>query len=348
MPIVEQAQRAVGRYDLGGDAKICRQLEATHAAFQVRAGDRLYALRQFNPYMDAEALRTQFLLAGLMREAGLNTPLPVPTDGGEPFVEVEGRLWAVFPWCNGRPGASDCMADLFVLASVQGKWIECGELVRASRQWETIVRCAGRHRQRKSWAWVVPLDQVPRFAHEQMIVDRARAEAPEGPYREAFLHLACEVGDSVRGFDRLLERQRVRDLSHAVTHGDFWVSNVSISEDTAAVLDLDCYSFEPRVTDFARAANWYYRERSASENAQLFREFQAHAHLGGREIETLPLMMCTHDLFYCVARTLLFMEERESLTAQRRLIETIRAEARASERYERERDSVLHTFLADL
>ncbi len=343
----DQAQEAVARYGLCGGAGIVRQLDATHAAFQVKAGDRLYALRQFNAYTKAENLRTQFLLAELMQNAGLRTPLPVPAPDGEPFVEVQARLWSLFPWCHGRPGRAESIEDLAVLTSVQGAWVECCERLRSGSRWDDIVRSAEKSRQRKGWAWVVPLDQVPAFAREHAVIERARAEAPAGPHRTPFLQLLPEVEAAIDEFDGLLEEHGVCDLPHVVTHGDFWASNIRISGSEAVVLDLDCFSFEPRIADFARAANWYYRERSATENAHLFRRFQARARLGVEEAEALPLMMCAHDLYYAVGHVLLFLCEEEP-AAQSRLVRSIQSEARAAQRYRHGSASVLRMFLSSV
>ena len=348
MTLDRAAQKALKGYDLGGEAQILRPLEATHAAFQVRAGDRLYALRQFNPYMDAGDLRTQFLLAKLMRDAGLKTSVPIPARDGEIFVEVDYRLWALFPWCEGRPGQGDCVEDLGVLTSTQGIWIECGERLRSNPDWETIVCTARTFRHRKSWAWIVPLDQVPRFVDEHRIIQWAHgeaAEAPESPERNAFLDLLAEVYTKICEFEELLKEQGICELPHTVTHGDFWASNVILSHGEGVVLDLDCFSFEPRITDFARAANRYYQERSASENADLFRQFQERARLRMEEAGSLPLMMCAHDLYYAVGHVLLFLDEAGNPDGQRGMIEAIRSEMKAPERVQRERDSILRMFL---
>lgn len=353
MEINQQARKAVEKYDLGGSAEIVHQLEATHAAFQAKAGGRLYALRQFNSYMNEEDLRMQFRLTELMQDAGLKTPVPIRVRDGEVFVEVEHRLWALFPWCDGHFGRSDCIEDLSVLTSTQGAWVECCERLRPSPHWSKIVHSARKFRQRKSWAWVVPLDQVPRFAEEHKVIHRARCEAPEGPNREAFLNLLPEVYSGICKFEELLKQQGIHDLPHTVTHGDFWASNIIISDAEqaasslphreATVLDLDCYSFEPRITDFARAANWYYKERSESENAYLLKRFQKRARLSVEEIEALPLMMCAHDLYYAVGHVFLFLQEDRD--GQSQMIAAIQREMRAAERYQRERDTILRMFL---
>jgi len=298
--------------------------------------------------MDVEDLRIQFLLAKLVQEAGLKISVPIPTKDGEILVEVAYRLWALFPWCEGRPGQGDCVEDLGVLTSTQGAWIECGERLRSNPHWETIVHAAQRFRQRKSWAWIVPLDQVPRFVSEHRIIQWAHgeaAEAPESPERNMFLDLLPEVYAKICEFKELLKEQGIRELPHTVTHGDFWASNVILSDGEAVVLDLDCFSFEPRIADFARAANWYYRERSASENADLFRRFQERARLRMEEVKALPLMMCAHDLYYAVGHVLLFLDEEGNPDGQRGMIEAIQSEMKAPERFQHERDRILRLFL---
>jgi Ser/Thr protein kinase RdoA (MazF antagonist) len=197
---------------------------------------------------------------------------------------------------------------------------------------------------------------VPRFAEEHKLIHRARCEAPEGPNREVFLDLLPEVYSGIHKFEELLKQQGIHDLPHIVTHGDFWASNIIIISDSeqavsslphseATVLDLDCYSFEPRITDFARAANWYYKERSESENAYLLKRLQEKARLSAEEIEVLPLMMCAHDLYYAVGHVFLFLEE--GINGQRQMIAAIQREMRAAERYQRERDRILRMFLRD-
>lgn len=344
MTILGQAHDALARYNLGTGAEISRQLEATHAAFRVRASGRLYALRQFNAYVEPEDMQAQFALAEGMHEAGLRVSTPVPTTDGDPFAMVGERLWALFPWCDGRPGSADRLDDLTVLVSTQGAWVRCCEHLRSGSQWNTIVCRARKFRQRKSWAWVVPLDQVPRFAEEQRVIRRAQAKAPGNAGRRSLSSLLPELEPSIARVRDLFEEQSVSELPHMVTHGDFWASNICISDAGAVVLDLDCYSFEPRVTDFAKAANWYYRQQSPSENAALFRQFQAHAQLALEEAELLPLMMCAHDLYYAVSHVLMVLDEQDP-AARSRTTESIRSEMEAPRRYQRERDAILRMFV---
>jgi Ser/Thr protein kinase RdoA (MazF antagonist) len=321
-------------------------VEATHAAFRVRAGDASYLLRQFNPYLEVDDLRAQFRLAELMDASGLRTPRPIRTREREPFVAVQGRLWALFPWCEGRSGSGSSHADLMLLAAAQGAWIEQSQRLPESLHWDSIVCSAWKFRQRKSWAWVVPLDRVPQFATRHRVLETARRANLSGPHGEAFLPLLDQVEAGLHEFAELLAAQRVDALPHAITHGDFWASNLQIGEDGVNVLDLDCFTYEPRVTDFARAANWYHKQHTPPENAALFARFQGPARLTAEEREALPLMMCAHDLYYAVGHVLLFLEEQEA-TARSRLLDSITSEAQAARRYRREREAILSTFLSD-
>lgn len=344
MRLHQDAEEALGKYGIDGDVKIVQQLEATHAVFQVRAGKELSVLRQFNPYMRADDLRTQFLLAELMREGGLQISTPRAAADGEAFVEVGGRLWALFPWCEGRPGRGDCLEDLGVLAGLQGSWVASGERLRSNPHWSTVVSRAESFRQRKSWAWAVPLDRVGRFARQHKIIERGRAEVREGPHHATYLDLLTQVDTSVREFEGLLRQKRTQELPHTVTHGDFSVNNIRIWDDRSAVLDLDCFSFEPRTTDFARTANWCYGTVSGAEKARLLERFQLEARLSTDEVEALPLMMCAHDLYYAVGHVLLFLSEDDP-EEQRHLLTSIEKETKAPHRYRLERDSILGEFL---
>ena len=135
----------------------------------------------------------------------------------------------------------------------------------------------------------------------------------------------------------------MHDLPRTVTHGDFWASNICLSEDDLVVLDLDCFSLEPRVADFARAANWFHGDRTPQENASLLREFQSHARLSESELRALPLMMCAHDLYYAVGHVLLFLTE--DVGRQAHLIGRIECEMKAADRFEREGEEMLSVFL---
>ena len=121
-------------------------------------------------------------------------------------------------------------------------------------------------------------------------------------------------------------------------------NNIYKTDDAVLVLDMECYGFEPRITDFARTANWFYKKRTPTEKADLLRRFQQQAQLTVTEIEILPLMMCAHDLYYAVLHLFLFLVQDDDLAEQQRLIGAIQWEMRAAERFERERDTILRAY----
>ncbi len=290
-----EIEAVLAHYSVGVGSQQVRQIEATHRAFRVEVDGKPYALRQFNPYMACEDLATQLLLAHAMAEAGLSTPVPVPTDDRKPFVQLACRLWALFPWCDGRPGDPERFEDLMALVEAEAKWATCCGPVEHSPHWDAIVGTAKRLRRRKDWAWIVPLDQLPHFAQE-IAIPKVSDELPRGS-------TAGKLGEALPGLlwaaavlQELLVDQSVGELPHMVTHGDFWASNIVISGEGTHVLDLDCFSYEPRVADFARSAHWYHAERTPHENSRLMSRFRILTGLRDEEVQILPALIYAHDL----------------------------------------------------
>ncbi|UCH35913.1 MAG: phosphotransferase [Armatimonadota bacterium] len=308
------------------------------------ASGRAFALRQFNPCAHPDDLRAQFLLTELMCELGLRTPVPVAAKNGQLLVEVRERLWALFPWVEGRPGRAERAEDMAIMAAVQGDWVACADQLKSDERWPEIVACARKYRQRKPWAWVVPLDQVPSFARQQRVIERARTEGPLGINAAEFASLVSELERAITDFEDLLVSSGVREMPHTVTHGDLWPSNIVVDRQGAVVLDLDCYSLEPRVTDFARAASLFLQGRSGARNAHLFQRFQARARLSQREADVLPLMMCAFDLYHGASRLLLLLAEPK-LEDRARLVPVIRSDAQAAQRCVNEGDLLRQEFL---
>jgi Ser/Thr protein kinase RdoA (MazF antagonist) len=94
-----------------------------------------------------------------------------------------------------------------------------------------------------------------------------------------------------------------------------------------------CFSYEPRITDFARTANRYQRELNEADCALLFEQFQAKARLDREEVDALPLMMCAYDLYYAVMHILLFLEEEGNPEGQAQMIRAIEYEMKSTNLY---------------
>ena len=338
-----QATQALRGYDLGSSAELTRQLDGTHAAFQVAAGNRMFALRQYNPYMVPEHLSVQLRLVRLLADAGLPTITPTVARDGRYYSEAADRLWALFPWYPGRPGSAENIEDLRATASLQGTWVAACEALRASPCWENITQVAGAFRQRKDWAWVIPRDRIPGFFEEHRIAQLVRSRTPDGPLGQAFLGLIPRVEAGLGRFGEMLTKRGVHQMPHTVTHGDFGPMNIRLSDSGPVVLDLDCFSCEPRVTDFARNAGSYYSDWPPDDRQDLFWRFQERAQLSRDELEILPLMMCAENVYYAVGHLLLFV--MDSPEEQKRLLPQIRHEISALDRLPREEGCVLRSFL---
>lgn len=328
--------RVLKRYQLVG-AAISKQLEETHLSFQVKTNNKAFVLRQYNQYMHAEDLRVQFLFAKLLIEVGLKSLLPIPTVEGDPFAQVNKRLWSLFPWYEGRRGTENLQTNLEVLTSTQGMWIQCGEKLRSNENWSAITATAQQYRQRKSWAWVVPLDQIPQFVESHNIISRIHDRVKRSNYKREYVNrliaLLPEAESSIYAFGELIGEKGINDLPHIVTNDDFTLGNIHINDADSVVLDLDCFSYEPRISDFARTLNHYYRKLSESDHVHLLGQFQVNEQLGREEIETLLLMMCAYDLYYAIMHILLFLEEEGNPEGQQQMINAIENEIRSSDLY---------------
>ena len=334
-------QSVLDRYGLATRLRSVAELEATHTALRIDANGQSYALRQFNPFMTAADLTVQARLAVALSEAGLPTPPPLPADDGKPFVEVGHRLWALFPWCDGHPGDSRQFDDLVALVEAQGKWVRCAGEIDGTPHWKRILSTASRFRQRKDWAWIVPLDQLPRY------VDRVAMPALSscilaGTHADRLRGLLPGMSDAASRLRQMLDAQSVSSMPHMISHGDLWASNICISEAGTHVLDLDCFSYEPRMTDFARAAHWYYAKHKLEENRHLMARFRSIADIGPEELRAVPALIFAHDLYYLVGAGLRFPTEPEAEQAE--IVKTIWDGLERLNRWDGERELLEEAF----
>jgi len=330
------------RYGL--TARLCSvvELEATHRAYRIDAGRRSYALRQFNPFMTSADLAAQARLAAAMAEAGLSTPPPLPANDGEAFVELDGRLWALFPWCEGRRGDSRHFADLVALVEAQGDWVRLAGKIATSPHWDAVLSTAKRFRRRKDWAWIVPLDQLPPFMDEIAMPALSECDLV-GAHADGLKSLLPGLSDAGQRLRDILDAQSVSRLRHMISHGDFWASNICLSELGTTVLDLDCFCFEPRIADFARSAHWYHAKHAPEENRFLMARFCSIAGLGPEEVRPLSTLILAHELYYLVGAALRFSGESEAEQAE--IVTEIRTGLERLRGWDRERKLMEDAFL---
>lgn len=342
-PILKETLRTVlAAYRLPGFPRVAGRLPGTQLTFRVRAGESTFVLHRCNEYTEPPDLRSQCLLASFLRRAGLSVVEPLKTKEEESFVLAGERLWMVFPHATGRRGKPNRPEDRAALAEAQGQWVAAAERVRTAPEWELIARTAKRYRQRKSWAWAVPLDRVPHFAAERKVLEKARLELrPEE--KETVPPALDGLGSALAQLEQLLARAGVAKLPHTVTHGDFVLTNTLLDGRSATVLDLDCYSYEPRAADFARSVSHCMRRVPEAELRALARAFQSRARLAPEEMECVPLLIAAYELYYAVMHVLLMLEEEGPDRAK--MLAAIQEEAEAITRYHKERDRLTRLML---
>lgn len=316
--------------------------KATQSVFRFNAGSRHLKLKQFSQYSRPDDLKAEFQLSRLLSDKGVAISSPISSKDGELFVEVDEKLWALFPWYEGVAGDAGSTQDLEALASAQGKWVAACANLEAEPEWHSIRQSARKYRQRKDWAWVVPLDEIPVFAEEHGTIENAAEKDTDCPHHKKLNRLLPDLRKSLEDFRALLEENRVSELPRSVSHGDFRANNILIGDDGERVIDLDCFSYEPRITDFARAARDYYKNLGPDDGTDMLEAFQENAKLDEEEVAALPLMICALDMYYAVMHTYLFLGE--SPANREKLLKKVGTDMRACERYRNERDEIMAIF----
>ena len=293
-------------YGLDPPAVRLQSIEATHQAFRVVARSGEFALRQYNPYTEPQHLAAQFLLADLLQDTPIQTPPSIRTRNGQRFAEVDGGFWALFPWRQGRSGQHGNAEDHRSLAAAAGRWV--GGVKQAARkpEWTEVECAAAVFRQRKDWAWVVPLDRVPEFARGIGAVDRMRRDPPKDS-RQQFRETVDDIEACLEEFTTIAKEHGAADLPRCVTHGDLCPENLLIGSEVLTFIDLDCFTYEPRAADLARAVCRLGDNLTEQRLRELLPEFQKIAVLAREEIEAIPLLMAGYYLYYAVMHGLLYL-----------------------------------------
>jgi len=129
-----------------------------------------------------------------------------------------------------------------------------------------------------------------------------------------------------------------------ISHGDFWASNICISDRGTHVLDLDCFSYEPRVADFARAAHWFYSQHQPEQNRFLTDRFRSAAGIAPEELAPLPALVAAHNLYYLVGAAL--RSPGESAAEQTKIVEDICVEIGEGTEWDGEWKVIEEAFLS--
>jgi Ser/Thr protein kinase RdoA (MazF antagonist) len=342
MTIQSDIDLVLQQYGLASEVRSATQLKGTHKAFRIDVNGRSYALRQYNPFMTTDDLTAQTFLAIALSQEGLPTPSPLPAKDKRFFAEVNQRLWVLFPWCEGHPGDSQQFEHLVALVEAQGKWIRCVDRIKKTPHWNLILSAARRLRRRKDWAWIFPLDHLPRFI-ENTAKQKLSSCNLAGKKADDLKILLPGLYQASRELGKMLAAQSIDSLPRMISHGDLWTSNICISGSGTCILDLDCFSHEPRITDFARAAHWYHARNSVEENRLLISRFSNIAEVTEEEIRILPSLIYARDLYFLVGAALRFPFESE--VAQEEIIRMIDNGLMRLKHWDEERQFIETSFL---
>lgn len=301
--------RVMARYRLGCIEETGRDRDPEHEGRMRRfkTANGSYVLKLHHEYTTQEVMTAVEAVRGHLRRNGFSTPGAVRTQRGEHFVDDDGRLAAVFEWAEGRHSHHNSTVDLCEVAEVQGRWIEAMQSFDDS----VAISVLRQIRRRKTWAWIVPLDDLAGAVKKLNPVEKVRSFKTSASYHLTYLDGMAQVESRWREYCNMVKEHDVQDLPHCVTHGDLWAGNVLLGKKSATVVDLDLCSYEPRMADFARMAAWRYDLLQTEGISKAFSRFQSRTFVDREEIASIPVLMVSHHMYYLLMHCLLYTDEPE-------------------------------------
>ncbi len=164
-------------------------------------------------------------------------------------------------------------------------------------------------RQRKTWAWIVPLAETLGFL-DRIGIEQRVGEALPPSSAEATLHL-------VRGGRLRVEQvsRQLSDLPGMLTHNDYGQYNVLFGRDgRVAVIDFDLLCWESPAANLARAISVAARKEwmgpfEPGLAATYLAAYESERPLGDPERQALPALLRLFVLQYVIFHALLCVEE---------------------------------------
>lgn len=241
----EEADRALAHYALGptlgqavsggGTANANLVIDTTEGRFFLRRRNPKYSQREFVAFDHA--------LMEHLAAAGLCTPLALPSREGRRWVELDGRVYELYPFMPG--GEHDPTSEGEVRDSA-------ATLARFHRATRDMIVPPG-----KDW----PRYDAPQLIREGLAEAR---ELDDGSHAE-------ELGTAEAHLELLQRRlpdERYAALPQLVIHGDYHPANVKFQDGrVVGVFDVDWATRQPRVRDLADGLLFFAAERDAPMDA---------------------------------------------------------------------------------
>ena len=169
-------------------------------------------------------------------EAGLPTPLPVPSRNGQTWVMHQGLAYEFYPFVEGLgPFQADSRAQL-----------------------ESAALSLCLFHQATAQAHIPGEKEWPREHRIDTMVTTLAGVLAQLPDSSAQLELAERMLASARKLALYLATDRVRALPHVVIHGDYTPANVLFrGEQVGGIFDFDWASRQPRLVDIGEAIAFF-------------------------------------------------------------------------------------------
>lgn len=268
---------ALGRFGVTPDSIEPITSGGVNAHWLVRAGDRWFVLRRYNPRHDPAGTAYEHEALAFAAQRGWPVAPPLPARDGLLVVECERRRYSLFPFLQGSSAPARDLEDVHQKGAILAR------LHRDLIGWRV-------NGQRPGFGRVSDLDTYlapDRFASLQALLDwTARSDAP--------------MAGTVRR-ERAANLEELHTLGFAQlplvpVHFEFYGANLLFEgRALSGVLDWDFVHLDARISDIGRSVVIDCAAGDGGIDATLYEAFlggyQEESPLGGAEVALLPAVL---------------------------------------------------------
>lgn len=263
-------------------------------------------LRRSHPLRTRQWLETESAVLQYLATKGFPAARQLQTRTLDPFVEHEGRFWAVFDYIEGRQVAAPTESELVAIARTQAQLHNALAAFPDAARYATFAESV---RPRKNWAYIVPLADTLKFLN-RMQAQGDLANLPDSP-----------VMETVREYLQICRQRLIRiaqglpQLPGILTHYDYGQYNILLGQDgRPTVIDFDLLIWESPAANLARAINVVARPRwmgpfEPEKMAAYVDAYQTQRRLSDDERRALPGLLRLYMLQYVIFQAILCTQE---------------------------------------
>jgi Ser/Thr protein kinase RdoA (MazF antagonist) len=306
----ELARATLKRYDLGEFEAVGSVYEPSDSiGIGVRTTKGQYRLWRYHGYMTPEVVELEHAMLEHLVECGVPCKRLVPAGDGATWQEIDRQLVAIFEWFSGESPDLTKRQGTLAVADLHAKW------TRAMEDFDPPIdgwrRLATDWRPRKSWAWVVPTEELPLVPERMGFFAAARDVEDPPPHHDRILAQLRDTEARLQRFADKVQEAGLADLPRGMNHGVFLFGSMDWE---LMVTDGDDCQYESRVGDLGRLI-YALHDREMPPHQLRDRvtlavdTYRQQVELSPEEVRALPLLAWGQFLFYDTFHILLYLYE---------------------------------------